>query len=222
MKRFILTAILAGFVILLAACGSSTSYSRSSAPSGNAPAVAAPATSSTRAPAATTTPAARAAAATPAANPVERVSGTVQRVEGDRVSLTEGGSFTVTDQTAITRREPGTAAALQPGRTVAVTAKRQPDNTLLASLVTVFPTAPNGLPLGQRPLDGGNLMTNATVDTVQGSAFTVTFPGGGARVNLAPDAKISLLAAGSRADITVGEMVSASVRDGVAQTLSIQ
>ncbi len=221
MKRFILTAILAGAVVLLAACGSSTSYSRSSAPSGNAPAAAAPALSSTWAPAATT-PAARAAAATPAANPVERVSGTVQRVEGDTVSLMEGGSFTVTEQTAITRREPGTVAALQPGRTVAVTAKRQPDNTLLASLVTVFPTAPNGFPLGQRPLDGGNLMTNATVDTVQGNAFTVTFPGGGARVNLAPDAKITLLAAGSRADITVGEMVSASVRDGVAQTLSLQ
>src|SRR5581483_11937435 len=117
-------------------------------------------------------------------NPVERVTGTVASVDNGKVSMQDGKSFTVNGQTAITRRSVVDASAIKTGQTVAVTAKRQPDNTLLASIVTVFSTPPNGFPLGQRPLDAGNLMTNATVDQVSGASFTVTFPDGGAKVQL--------------------------------------
>jgi hypothetical protein len=220
------TILLAALLSVLVACGSSSySSSKSASPT---PAVqasaAAPATQVAAAATAiaTTAPASQAQAATPATNPVERVSGTVQSIDGGKVILTSGNSFSITPQTAVTRRVASTIGALQKGQTVAITAKRQPDNTLLASLVMVFAAPPSGFGLGQRPLDAGNLMTNATVDTVEADGFTVTFPGGGAKVALAPDGQVTLLAVGSAFDLASGEMVSAAVRDGVAQTVSIQ
>jgi hypothetical protein len=159
---------------------------------------------------------------TPATNPVERLSGTVQSIDSGKVTLKEGGSFSLAPQTVVTKRVTITATDLKTGQTVAITAKRQPDNTLLASMVVVFPTAPNGFALGQRPLDAGNLMTNATIDQVAGNAFHATFPGGAEQVNLAPDAQLSQLAAGTQADITPGATITAAVRDGVAQQISIQ
>ena len=223
-RRSILPLVLVGATVSLAACGSSakhTASATSAAPAAVAT-ITAPASVTSAAAAATAAHAAEAQAATPATNPIERLSGTVQSVSGAVVTLKEGGSFMLTAQTAITRRMPSTVAALKPGQVVAVTAKHQPDNTLLASLIVVFPTAPKGFPLGQRPLDQGNLMTNATIEKVSGTSFTVTFPGGGAQVMLAADGQGSALAAGTAADITAGASITASVKDGIAQAISIQ
>jgi hypothetical protein len=221
MIRSSLTFALATALVLLAGCGSSPSYGSSKSATASAPAATASARA-TSAAVATASATTQAAAATPATNPVERISGTVEQVQGSTVALKDGKSFMLGGQTNVTRRVAGSAASLQSGETVAVTAKRQPDNTLLASLITVFPTSPAGFPLGQRPLDGGDLMTNATIDQITDGGFTVTFPGGGGRVALAPNAQITVLTAGSAADITSGESVTAAVRDGVAQTVSIQ
>jgi hypothetical protein len=211
--RSLAAAVFAVFIVLLAACGSSsTGYSKAASTVRPVQAAAQPATAA---------PIVQAQPATPATNPVERVNGTVQSVDNGKVTLKEGGSFSVTPQTAVTRRQTAAVSALQTGQVVAVTAKRQPDNTLLASLVVVFPPS-NGPPLGQRPLDAGNLMTNATVDKVQGNGFTVTFPGGGAQVTMAPDGQVQQIVAGAASDISVGATVSAAVRDGVAQSVSIQ
>lgn len=224
-----------GAAMLLAACGSSNNGNHGSAPANNAGSVAtvlsAPATSAAATAAAATaaaparSPAAGAGPAglgTPATNPVERLSGAVQSVDGGKITLKDGNSFSLSPQTVITKRAPITAADLKVGETVAITAKRQPDNTLLASMVVVFPTAPNGFTLGQRPLDAGNLMTNATIDKVSGNSFHATFPGGAEQVMVAPDAQLSMLAAGTVADIVAGATVTAAVRDGVAQQVSIQ
>src|SRR5947209_3033322 len=150
MMRGLLTAtMLAGAIIVTAACGSSNNNGNKQAATIAATQAAAPVAASRAATPAAATPARAAAAivpgltATPATNPVERVSGTVASVDGNKVTLKEGGSFTLSPQTAITRRVNGSAADLKSGAVVAVTAKRQPDNTLLASLITVFPTAPN-------------------------------------------------------------------------------
>src|SRR3954471_13321809 len=78
------------------------------------------------------------AAATPQAPPAGSRTwdyGTVQALQGDTLALEGGKQFTPTDTTNIARQEPLTAADLQPGQYVGVTAKRQPDNTLLASEV---------------------------------------------------------------------------------------
>lgn len=231
--------------LLLTACGSSNNGNHGNAASNNAGGAAtvlsAPATSAAATPAgaaATAPPIATAAAApsqspaagaagpaglgTPATNPVERLSGAVLSVDAGKIALKDGNSFSLAPQTVITKRATITAADLKVGQTVAITAKRQPDNTLLASMVVVFPTAPNGFPLGQRPLDAGNLMTNATIDKVSGNDFHATFPGGAEQVTVAPDAQLSLLAAGTPADIVAGAMITAAVRNGVAQQVSIQ
>lgn len=146
----------------------------------------------------------------------ERMSGAVKSFSGGQAVLADGRSFSVGAATRITRVEPATAADLQPGQYVAVTAKRQPDNTLLASEVRVFPESSRGVAPGQRPMDGGNLMTNATIEKVEGDAFTVTWEGGGAQVKLAPGGKVGRMSPGSQADIREGISVQAQVADGTA------
>lgn len=213
MKVGFVLPLLAGSMALAAACGagsSKTASSSSPVPVASAAAVAA-----------SPTTLAQAQPATPATNPVDRLNGTVQAVDGNTVTLKEGGSFTLGSQTAISKRVPASAADLQAGKAVAVTAKKQTDNVLLASAVTVFPTAPSATFFRQFPLGDGNLMTNATIDKISGNSFTVSFPGGGGQVTLAPDAQITTIGKGTSADIKAGTMVAASVLDGVAQSVSI-
>lgn len=152
----------------------------------------------------------------------ERIEGIVRRFDGGVVTLDNGTSFSVPPESRVLRLIPTSLAELQPGQYVAVTARRQPDNTLLASIVNVFPEAMRGLAPGQRPMTGGNLMTNATIETVEGNAFTVTFPGGGAQVRLAPEAQVNKLESGSLADITVGASLSAFVADGTARSVTVR
>jgi hypothetical protein len=116
---------------------------------------------------------------------------------------------------------PITAADLHQGDYIAITAKRQPDNTLLASIVNVFPPSLGQVAPGQRPLPEGNLMTNASIDQLQGNAFTVTFPGGGARVQLAPDATITRQVDASLDEVHQGDSVIMQVVDNAARSVTI-
>jgi predicted lipoprotein with Yx(FWY)xxD motif len=204
---------LAGFLITLAlvaaGCGQAAPQAGSTSP---------PAAKST-APAPATSPA---ALASPSALAPERVDGVVQSVTGNQVMLSNGRGFSLASSARVLRSMPITAADLQPGQYVAITAKRQPDNTLLASIVSIFPESMGQVAPGQRPLPAGDLMTNATIDQVQGDSFTVSFPGGGARVQLAPDARVERRVEASASDISPGDNVVAQVLNGEAQTVSIQ
>lgn len=206
MKKSIGTLVTAGTMVLLAACGSGGGYNHSAA-GGNAPAVQSNQVIGTVA-----------ASATSAG---DRLSGTVQSVDGGKVTLREGGSFNLSGQTAVTKLAPARLADLQAGRTVHVTADRQPDNTLLASVVVVDEPG-RTTRLGQSPMSSGALMTNATINTIAGNTMTVVFPGGGAHVTLAPDAKIMTFANGTAADISQGATVFATISGGVAQSVYIQ
>ncbi len=211
--RFSLVALsLASFTVVLASCGSG---SGSSPPSSQA-------VSTTTVTPLATVGALQAPTATPATNPVDRVNGMVQSVDAQKVTLANGTSFTLGPQTTVTRRQAGSPTSLQPGAVVAVTAQRQPDSSLLASMVVVFIKPPNGFPLGQSTLPSGDLMTNATIATVQGSTFTATFPGGSTQVKLAPNAQIIEVVTATPTDIKPGTMLSATIRDGVAQSVSVQ
>lgn len=186
-----------------------------------------PAPTATVPPAPTATPVpasspAAAAAATPPTNPAERDDGTIQGVANGTITLSDGKTFSVVSKTRIIRTESIKAGDLKTGDYVAVTAKRQPDNTLLASVVNVFPSSLKGVGVGQRPMTGGNLMTNATVDKIDGDSFTVTFPGGGAQVKLAPDAQLNRLVDATLDDLKAGMTVSALVQQGTAQSISIR
>ena len=150
-----------------------------------------------------------------------RVGGVVQGVNGGTVALMGGERFSLTTNARIIRSIPVDPTALHAGAFVAVTAQRQPDGTLLASVVNIFPESMRGLGEGQRPMDGGNLMTNATVNQVGGPGFSVLFPGGGDQVRLAEDAKVSQFETADVADLVPGTSITASLTNGAAQFITI-
>ncbi len=197
-----LALTLVGLVVVLAAC---------------APATAQVAPTATPAPTIAPSP-----APSPQPGGATRVSGAVQSVEVGKITLADGTVVATTPQTRVTHLEAITPADLKTGLYVAVTAKRQPDNTLLASVVNVLDESLRGAGAGQRPMAGGNLMTNATIDDVSGDTFIVTWEGGGARVKLAPDAKVGKIVVGSLADVKTGSTISALLANGVALSVSLQ
>lgn len=163
-----------------------------------------------------------------------RVAGTVEEVMGGEVHMQDGEAFSVGQDTIVIRSAPVDAQTLAPGEFVAVTAQRQPDGTLLASVVNIFPEAMRGLGEGQRPMAGGNLMTNATVDqlgpnlmtnaTIEAGAaqqFTVAFPGGSDVVRLADDAQVNQFTAAGPDDLVPGTRISALVDAGEARFITI-
>lgn len=190
-----------------------------------APAESAPATVVATVPAAAGVPPSMSPAAAPAASPsavaLQRVEGMVTSFSGGRVVLSDGRSLSVPDGARISRSLPIDAADLRPGDYVAITGKRQPDNTVLASMVNVFPASLGQVAPGQRLLPEGNLMTNATIDQIEGRSLVVVFPGGGARVQLAPDAHITRGVDAALTDLVPGVAVVAMVVDDAARAITI-
>src|SRR5581483_776896 len=136
--------------------------------------------------------------------------------------------------THIIRSVPTDAQSFQPGDFVAVTATRQADNTLLASVVNIFPESMRGYSVGQRPMDSGNLMTNATISDlpvnlmtnatvgeVAVAGFTVAFPGGTDEVTLASDARVNRFEEMAIADLLPGTSITAYVNHGAAEIITI-
>lgn len=152
----------------------------------------------------------------------QRVNGTVQTVAGPTITLTDGRTLELDPNTSVIRVQPATPADLAPQEYVAITATRQQDGTLLASMINVFAESQRGLGAGQRPMAGGNLMTNATITSINGDTFTASFPGGDAMVKLAPDVKVMKFVASGPQDITAGKTISALVVNDVARSISIQ
>ena len=158
----------------------------------------------------------------PVGSGATRIEGIVKSNDSGHVTLADGTTFDLTRTTRVVRSQAGTAADLKPGLFVAITAKEQPDKTLLASIVNVFPDSSSRVGAGQRPLTGGNLMTNAAIDQVNGSSFTVTFPGGAAKIDLAPGAQIIRQSDVPATDIVAGAKISASILNAAAQSVTIQ
>jgi Domain of unknown function (DUF5666) len=152
----------------------------------------------------------------------QRLSGLIQTISNGMITLDDGTSFTVSSDTRLTRVVQATLADLRVGDYVAVTAKRQSDNTLLATIVNVFPDTLRGVGVGQRPLNTGDLITNATIDSVDATGFTVKFPEGTAQVKLTPDAQITRQVTATLTDLKEGSQVLAVVANGVAQSVTFR
>src|SRR5262245_33662894 len=182
---------------------------------------AAPVPTATPSPAPTPAPA-KPAPGGPPAQAGERVNGTVQSADGGKVTLADGKAFALDPNTRVIRTESIALADLKAGMYVAVTATKDSDGTLLATMVNIFPEENRGVAVGQRPMASGALMTNATIKQVDGSGFSVTFPGGDANVRLAPDAKLTRLVLGRMGDVHAGSTVSALVNNGVATSVNVQ
>jgi hypothetical protein len=155
----------------------------------------------------------------------ERLAGTVASVDGTTVTLTDGSSFSLTDATRVAIARSIAATDLEPGQFVAITATREPDDVLLASIVSVFP-ASSTVAARQFPMDAVNLMTNAnidqaTIDTVSGVELSVSFEGGTSRVRIPPDLEVILRTDGSTADIQPGMRVVATLSSAEATSVTV-
>ena len=158
----------------------------------------------------------------PAVAPGTRVSGAIQSVAENKVTLQDGASFGIAPSTQISCVVTASLSDLRPGDYVAVTAMRQPDDSLKATVVNIFPASARGAANGQFPMTGGNLMTNAAIAKVSSSGLAVTFPGGSENVTLASGARITRSVAAQQSALTPGARITAAVCDGVAQTISVQ
>ena len=111
------------------------------------------------------------AGVTQAQTPLEKISGDVVALDGGmlqvRAAAAQAIAIKLGPNARITVRTPTEFATLAPGMYLGTTAVPQPDGTLLASEVHVFPEAQRGTGEGHRPMDTpGNTMTNATVSKV--------------------------------------------------------
>jgi len=159
----------------------------------------------------------------PPAGTATRVTASIQSVGPDGVALSDGTKFALAPNARVVRQELVCMSDLKVGMYVAITGKRQPDNTVIASIVSVFPVSiAANVPSGQSPRPGGNLMTNATISEISGRTFTVTFEGGGAKITAAPDAQLVKQTDATIADLRAGELITATVNNSVSQSILIQ
>ena len=107
---------------------------------------------------------------------------TTQAIRGDVVAINGANlqvksttgptvAITLSDKVRVNARVPAKLDAITQGIYVGTTATPQPDGTLLASEVHIFPETSRGSGEGHRPMDTvpGSTMTNATVASVTGS-----------------------------------------------------
>jgi hypothetical protein len=104
----------------------------------------------------------------------QKIAGDVVKLDGTKleVKATSGQvvDVKVADSTRVSARVPADASKLVPGAFVGTAAVPQPDGTLLAREVHVFPEAMRGTGEGHRPMetDPGSTMTNATIASMGG------------------------------------------------------
>jgi len=140
-----------------------------------------------------------------------RVRGTITAVDGNSFVVDGKTKVGLGEKTEIVFTQPVTLADIKPGDFLGVTSVKHADGKLIAYEVRRFPKPLNP---GHRPFDGRDdqTMTNATVDaTVQsanGRELTMTYEGGTQKITVPPDASISTLVPGTRAQLVPGAPVN--------------
>jgi hypothetical protein len=160
-----------------------------------------------------------AAAAQPVAPQTRRVTGTIERADGDSITVRalEGGGTTqvyLSNTAAVFGVTRATLADVKPGAFIGVGAQSQSDGSQRAIRVTVFAESQRGLGEGFRPWDQrpNGTMTNATVAEtvahVDGQLITVKYKGGEKTIVIPPDVRILAYATGDRSELKVGAAVA--------------
>ena len=160
----------------------------------------------------------------PAPNPVQRLRGSVESFDGQVLVVKERSGevirLALADNFSISEVLPITLAAIQPGSFIGTAALPQPDGSLRALEVLVFPEAARGTGEGHGPWDllPGSTMTNATVaDLVtasQGRTLTLRYKGGEKTLQVPDDVPVVTLKPGDRALLVPGArlLVTAQLR----------
>ena len=152
-----------------------------------------------------------------AAGTTSNVRGTIERVGGDTMQVRESNGTSVTvrlaQNTAIASVSKASLADVKPGTFIGTAARPQPDGSLQAIEVHIFPESMRGTGEGNRPWDAGpgssmtNGMVGQQVNKVEGNTLTVKYQGGDKAVTVVPSTKVVALAPGNRNDLKQNEKV---------------
>jgi hypothetical protein len=155
------------------------------------------------------------AAAAPAPGSV--ADGTIAALDASSLTIaTRAGAQVraiVNADTRIIRRQAAKLEQIQPKDFIGVAAKREPDGTLVAVAINIFPPEFRGrVREGQFPMETGNVMTNAfvfqNVRRVEGRTLYLNFPEGRAVIQVPRDAEINKLTQVRLADLRAGMRVT--------------
>lgn len=168
-------------------------------------------------------------------HPTVRIRGTIEKVDGNVLTIKsrEGDTLTLhlTPDYTVSAVVKASLADIKKGSFVGTAAMPQKDGTLKALEVHIFPEALRGTGEGFRPwdLEPGSTMTNATVTSevggVDGNILTLTYKGGEKKVVIPADIPIVTFAAADKADVQAGVPISVSraekLPDGTLQASRI-
>jgi hypothetical protein len=149
--------------------------------------------------------------------PQTRIRGTVERLEGQSLTVkTQGGTTTVVlaPNYSIGAVVKAAMTDIKKGSFIGVGARMLPGGGLSAVQVFIFPEAMRGTGEGHRPwaVLPDSTMTNATVaetvSRVDGSGVTLTYPGGEQTIAITPEANIIMAAPAQAADLVAGAQVA--------------
>ncbi|KPH80261.1 hypothetical protein [Bosea vaviloviae] len=153
-----------------------------------------------------------------AQSPTTRIRGEVEKAEGDTLMIktVDGASAKVSLASgyAVGGVVKATTADIKKGGFIGVGARPQPDGSLLAVQVFIFPEAMRGTGEGHRPWGvlPDSTMTNATVSEtvsrVDGANVVLTYPGGEQKVAITPDANIIMAAPAQPSELVAGAQVA--------------
>ena len=153
-----------------------------------------------------------------AQSPTTRIRGEVEKAEGDTLmtKTVDGASAKVAlaPNYSVGGVVKATTADIKKGGFVGVGARPQPDGSLLAVQVFIFPEAMRGTGEGHRPWGvlPDSTMTNATVaetvSRVDGANLVLSYPGGEQKVAITPDANIIMAAPAQATELVAGAQVA--------------
>ena len=154
----------------------------------------------------------------PSAGARVRVAGTVDKLDGDKLTVvdTKGGqpiTVVLADNAAVFGVEKRTIADIKPGDFLASGGVKGTDGKIHAVEVRIFPETLRGTGEGQRPWDvkQDGVMTNATVGTVsqspQGGVIHVKYKEGESEYTVGPEVPIVAYVAGDRSLLKPGAAV---------------
>lgn len=151
-----------------------------------------------------------------------QVSGMVLKAGDGQIKLNDGTTFDLDANARIVRTDKKTAADLKPGQFIAITAKMQPDATLIASQIGIFSDAFRNPAPGQRPMPSGDTMTNASIEKVDGKNLQVSWNGGTATVVLGDNVQVVYREVVKLEDLQPGTKVTATLREGTAVNVTVE
>jgi hypothetical protein len=149
-----------------------------------------------------------------------RVRGVIDDVGTNELNVTsrrgEKLMLRLADDVSVTLIAPIGIDAIKPGSFIGTAAVKQPDGTLKALEIQVFPESMRGVGEGHRPWDlvEGSTMTNGTVGELKvsnGRLLTLTYKGGEQKVFVPEDAPVITYERASRTDLTKGAHIIAFV-----------